>query len=634
MIVSLALVASQGVCCADDAFFATVAKNLAWGSGYSTSLDIFGPHFALKPFDVSISTGPTLVLPVSAVVRLLGNRFWVPGVVHVAVWAVLLLAVWRALGFVASRGRVAVVGVVFLVVVWAMSPYHFEHWYAMLGEVPAALTLLLGLTIWAVEPGSTRRSLVAAVLWSLAVLTKMLALIYAVTFLGAAVGLALLGPCRGRSWRLVGALLCGFALPIVVFEAWTAASLGTERYLIHLLALTELLHGQGASRVVLSPEEIIGRLNAFFERFGVSLPGLVIVASVSGLLVWRRGTGAFKRLHCVALAGVILHVCYWLFLSLGWPRYFYIGIIVLSALIAQPYFVLVRPAATLLYSALLALSLVGTVGRLHASIADVWAIWSRPSAVRSNQDRVVEFLDGRLDRRPFAAEWWASVADLEYLSRGVLNFKGYTAFTPADLRRGALLVTNSRFDSAGNKQFASFAASCGQPVLVANPYTVRECGGANRSPTQEARVEDAATRVVATASTPSDIQVSLLVATTSCNVEHIGGQPARFLVSLNRAEPVQLEGWIVDEHDHRVPVRPYAVFESVHTGARWYAGLAVGLPRPDVARAKRREAYLASGFSVPIDTSALPPGEYQVMLVFRDAGPTFVCDNSRRLVLR
>jgi hypothetical protein len=60
-----------------------VAKNLAWGFGYSTSLGLSDAKFALVRFDVHITTGPPIILPVSAVIRIFGNRFWVPGAVQV-----------------------------------------------------------------------------------------------------------------------------------------------------------------------------------------------------------------------------------------------------------------------------------------------------------------------------------------------------------------------------------------------------------------------------------------------------------------------------------------------------------------------------------------------------------------------
>ena len=638
VVLNLTFVVNWGVCCADDAFMAVVAKNLAWGFGYSTSLSFGGPDFALVPFDAHITTGPTLVLPTSAAIRILGNRFWVPGAVQVTLCTMLLVAAWRALGPMATRGRAGTAAGVFILIAYAVSPYHFEHWYAMLGEVPAALAILLGLTVWAVHPASSRRSFIAAMLCSLAVLAKLLALIYAATFLMSAVAVGL--PTNRdpkRFWNLLGPVILGFLLPIVAFEVWKAVSLGPEGYLSQVRSLGRLMFTYGTSRAAFSPGEITTRLITFSTRFGVSLPGLLILAAFGGSLAWRTGNAAFRRLYLVLLASVAVHACYWLLLSLGLPRYFFIGLILLSALVAIPYLALERPALIMLYSGALALGLLGTVGRLQGPISNLGGTWSAPSTFRSNQATVVRFLDARLDRRPFVGQWWAPVADLEYLSKGVLDFKGYSALTPADLSRGVLVVTNSRFDNAGDKHFSSFVASCGPPVVTAAPYSIHECGGPNARPATWARVTNAAepiAPVVPTTAPPTDVQGSPPVATSGCNLEQVGDQPAGTSpVTLGRGDVLRLGGWIVNEQEHRVPTRPYVALQSINR-ATWYAPFAVGLPREDVARAKRHETYHASGFSVSIDTAALPPAEYRLVLLFRDSGPAFACDNGRRIVLR
>jgi hypothetical protein len=476
---NVVLVVNRGVCCADDAFFAGVAKNLAWGFGYSSSFGSGGPDFSLKRFDATITTGPPLIFPVSAAIGILGNRFWVPGAVQVTLWTVLLVAAWRALGPVATRCRAAIAGGVFLIVAYAVLPYHLEHWYAMLGEVPAALAILLGVAIWAVHPGSRRRSFIAATLCSLAVLTKALALVYAATFLAAAFAVGLAGGEREPKhlWRLLTPLLLGFLLPILAFEVCKATALGLEGYLAHLRAFIQLVFGYGTSRAASSPAEITTRLITFYTRFGVSLPGLLIVTIIGGSLAWRTGSRAFKRLYLVLLGGVALHACYWLALSLGMPRYIVIGVILLGALVAIPYLALEGAAPTLLYSGVLVLGLLGTVGRLQGPILGLGGAWFAPAALRSNQESVVRFLDARADRRPFVGQTWASVADVEYLSKRVRDFKGYEALAPAELSRGVLVVINSRFHEARDEQFASFVARCGRPVFVAPPYAVHECGG-------------------------------------------------------------------------------------------------------------------------------------------------------------
>ena len=129
----------------------------------------------------------------------------------------------------------------------------------MLGEVPAALAVLLAVTVWAAHPRSSRHLFIGAVLCSLAVLTKLLAAIYASMFLTTAVLVGLSGPgVPMRLWQLLRPLLLGFLLPILAYEAWKAAALG-EEYLTELRALREFSLDQGTSRAAFSLAEIATR---------------------------------------------------------------------------------------------------------------------------------------------------------------------------------------------------------------------------------------------------------------------------------------------------------------------------------------------------------------------------------------
>src|SRR5260370_29011359 len=69
---------SNGLCCADDSMYATVAKNLAFGKGYVQSTPLDGST-GLRPFDPAVGTGPTVIIPAAALVYVVGNVPWAPG---------------------------------------------------------------------------------------------------------------------------------------------------------------------------------------------------------------------------------------------------------------------------------------------------------------------------------------------------------------------------------------------------------------------------------------------------------------------------------------------------------------------------------------------------------------------------
>lgn len=69
---------SFGVNSADDAYFASIAKNVAFGVGYGTTAT--GQGF--KPFDPEIGTGPTVILPVALAIMIFGNKWWFLGLLR------------------------------------------------------------------------------------------------------------------------------------------------------------------------------------------------------------------------------------------------------------------------------------------------------------------------------------------------------------------------------------------------------------------------------------------------------------------------------------------------------------------------------------------------------------------------
>jgi hypothetical protein len=131
---------SAGLCCADDGHRAVVAKNVVLGLGYATALPeaIDGTNSAPVRFDPGINTGPPFILPCAALLKLFGIRDTIPGLTSVALWAsaftLLLVRVSRRVD-----GAGLLMGTsVFCFSVLAVSPFHFEHWYAYLGEIFAA----------------------------------------------------------------------------------------------------------------------------------------------------------------------------------------------------------------------------------------------------------------------------------------------------------------------------------------------------------------------------------------------------------------------------------------------------------------------------------------------------------------
>jgi len=85
----------------DDAMFATIPKNFLNGYGWATS---YGEKI---PFNPDISTGPTLLLPATAMIALFGNQTWVPAMTGTIMNITLaLLILWQLSRLTKNRSAV------------------------------------------------------------------------------------------------------------------------------------------------------------------------------------------------------------------------------------------------------------------------------------------------------------------------------------------------------------------------------------------------------------------------------------------------------------------------------------------------------------------------------------------------
>lgn len=492
VLIASALMISRGVCCADDGSFALLAKNLAWGHGYASSIGYHSSIFSLKLFDSTVqTTGPTLIFPTAFAIWLFGNQYWVPGATHIVIWLTLFFVIYRTLCSVTESNRISASASVFLVLVYAVSPYHFEQWCALLGEVPSILFVILGFTLWAIDPCSKHRIIGASLLIGLGVMTKLLSLIYVAAF---ALSVFVWNLSSDKAGKIRSALtdlllVVWFCLlPLVCFEVWKLFILGFAGYVDNNLQLFKYAREQGMINKLLIIEQLTERSQNFYLRFGVSISEMLLLGLASIYIAFKIGSNWLLRLTTVSFAGTFIHLTYWLFFSVGWPRYFYSGLVLLCFIVAIPLQVINKKSLAI-YLLVIAVVLTGAIWRTKLLTGTLWPTsypilipdtWFAAAPERKNQLLVTGFLDAYYDRRPFVAFWGGSVTDLEYLLRGVANFTGYQGLKSQDYERGFLLIKNTVFDKykyggSEEQQFKSLIANCGLPVLIAEPYTIYDC---------------------------------------------------------------------------------------------------------------------------------------------------------------
>ncbi|MBY6060320.1 hypothetical protein [Microbacterium esteraromaticum] len=273
----------------DEAFNLTVPLNLLAGLGYSSDGALSGS--TITPFDPRISTGPTVLLPVAAVLalgadpvigaRLVPLTFWVLLIAGLALLGARSVGRWGAL--VAAAVPLAFNGV------GSISPIQGPA--DLLGEIPAAALL-----VWALI-ALPRRAWLAGLLVGLAVQAKLITLLALPAF---AVALWVLAPGHGlqrlietikRAWLPL--ILVG--LPSALVELSALVSLGFDAYVEHLRELVRFVRGGGQH---FAPTTVTQKLEtlagAWFVPVGAAAAtaALCIIVAVLGLVFARQSHDA------------------------------------------------------------------------------------------------------------------------------------------------------------------------------------------------------------------------------------------------------------------------------------------------------------------------------------------------------
>ena len=479
---------SNGICCADDSTNAIVAKNLAFGKGYSNSVSFDGTP-GLIPFDPNITTGPTLNVPAAAMIYIFGNQPWVPGFITATASLILLLGIMIALRHELGWHKVSLYLFLLLFCLYSMTAgLHFEQWYSLLGELPAALLCIAGAAVLARAPSRRSTILWSAALYGLAALTKLVALLsFAPVFVWLLWQVVTAKGHRNRRRFVVNFLgsLCALFLPFAGFELWKLAVLGFHSYLVSLSNLLVFIRfyssgatapsafGQGLSPM----QKCLAYAPAMYQHFGFSPLELLLVLAMVVMLVCYYPAEPRIRLYCLWLSGgALVYGVWWLLFSTGSPRYSLIGLSIYFAAVACVAFIsLPRPIVG---------SIAVLVGLLFSSgyprlveplkFVQTYKFGYTPRVV--NLMKTAKLLEQLRPDEPFVMGWWATAGDVEYGLPTVDNFIRYDNLDIRSNNRQVILVRNQKWvDWYKIQQFEALEQRCNDILLAAPPYVVSKC---------------------------------------------------------------------------------------------------------------------------------------------------------------
>jgi hypothetical protein len=499
----------------DDAFIANVAKNLAEGHGYAAS------YYGLRPFDLEITTGPTVVFPAAAMMRVFGNQYWVPTASYTILIGALITQLLAMLRRRLPRGAFATVSALIGLCLVAFGAQEI----GLLGELPAALLTAIAALVLTRQPDAHWRTSASGLILGLAVLAKAVAALAVPAF---AVALLTLPMFRARRMRTAVDFAIGVCLPIVVFEMWKLAIIGSIGGWVELVT-NELLDVAGPNAPLSGSATVFSALsdplavvrNARHNLvpllawwggtrnpalapiwFGGWLPAVLFTIGVLGTLRAALDYARDPDSSPVTTSGLILIVAgvssffWWLFLApMGWPRHAQPGLF--RTLIGCS---MVIGAGVPRNARLPAVSALAFVLALAPNVFDLRHPYSPiddfvrdmsggpPQTPRLRAARTTaDFLHGIETADPGAQLvgcGWSHNPSLEYLMPGSDHFRDCLLIRATKLRGHRLiLVRGEYFNQLNLPDIRQFQDWCEQHVVFrAVPWVVSECPGPPPAP--------------------------------------------------------------------------------------------------------------------------------------------------------
>lgn len=349
----------------DDSYNATVASNFAAGAGWITD------YHAPVPFNSTITTGPSLLLPAAALIKVFGPQLWVPGLTN----AVAMLLVVLLCGVLLRRAipdDERFLGIVALSLFF-LALYEHIIWTQLIGDGFSAVTLIAALLLFArasQEHSNWSPAFFAGILFAAALLSKLYAAIAIAGILFAfSVRIMMAGASRAGSipqaLKTVGVALAGALVllaPWQLYKYSVLSELSTElqlkRALFDEMFFRNFGSGIGAlSRAdglfahvaAVSQKSFNGLVNylqigtwwgTYFALCLIALPFIV----GAGLLFWRR-LNTYALTVLLLSAGASAHWAWYIFISSGNPRYVRISVVLTCVLLASLLALRLRMAA-------------------------------------------------------------------------------------------------------------------------------------------------------------------------------------------------------------------------------------------------------------------------------------------------
>jgi len=454
----------SGVCCADDAYFAIVAKSIAVDGKYGLPV----ASDRTVGFHPEIGSGPALIFPGALMIAAFGSKVWVPGAT-----TLLIVVVQVGLLVLVLRQRVRLANALLFasMTLAGLLALGNHQWYLGIyaGEVPAIGFLLLGACLLV-----SNRLFAAGACLGLAFLTKQITLLASAGMVVGWASAALLTGRNGKQIRDGSKILFGFLLLLGLFELYKLHALGPAQYVANFVEVVGTTSRMAVGSAIPASERPQRMLEILSSPYSIGFGALasVLLASVLCAFAAKRGCEGGRDAATLLVVfgfGLLLYVFYFAAVSVMWPRYLYVGVGLLAAALATP--LLLDNARLVAVYLLVLLAFAVTPA---AVLRNVYQFSNTEHRATDLKD-VASFLDSTENRSlPIASRSWQSFFDTLFLLQTPRTWvlgKESEVFAG----RPHLVVLNRRFADAEDEIVKAWLASCA-PKFSQGSYLVLGCG--------------------------------------------------------------------------------------------------------------------------------------------------------------
>ena len=386
----------------DEAYFLQAPSSMIKQGTYSTTYD------GGRKFDSGLSTGPTVLLPVSLVFSLFGIGIVQARLVMLVYFLVMVVMVFQVSSILFGR-----LSAIFSLLLVLCLPEMFFFALKVLGEIPAIFFFMTACWLLIKNKG-----FLSGLFIGLAILTKFLfVLSIPAIFLLFLVDLVFSSEHRKQLVIFYSQVLSGLLLPTLIWEVVKFFSLGQSVYMENLNKFFNMITISSGTQEIFYLPTFLNRIDIFASPYPF-LPSLLVFALiVIAIILNLFSNGGFKKVRewgPVSRASLFLlifslvYTVWWIFWKhLDWWRYLFPGYVIIVIAVSNSFAALLRRIDAF-FSSSSRLSRVPPFVRYVASVLVILALFTpffiEPAHAQTFRIKSYLFDDGLTTQYRVAAE--------------------------------------------------------------------------------------------------------------------------------------------------------------------------------------------------------------------------------------